>query len=63
MAQRGALTGSYRPTSRNALVKAFYPRLGFELTGTADGGEENYRLDFTGISAEKSVMAVSAVHS
>ncbi len=39
-----ALTGEYRPTARNALVRDFYPKLGFAAAEGATPPAQRYRL-------------------
>jgi predicted enzyme involved in methoxymalonyl-ACP biosynthesis len=41
LAKRGAkrLVGLYRPTAKNAIVRDFYPSLGFAAAGDEDGAD------------------------
>ena len=52
------LTGSFRPTARNALVEDFYPRLGFSRTGEAHGAVI-YRLPLPAAIAVPGPMRVT----
>lgn len=53
------LTGEYRPTARNALVREFYPKLGFTA---AQGAEDNaiaYELDLASAKFPPTLMSVA----
>jgi len=51
------LIGIYRPTAKNALVKAHYASLGFELASET-AGESTWRLDLDKFKAAEVSMAV-----
>ena len=42
------LQGSYLPSPKNAMVKEFYPGLGFSRTGDLEGGGSLWSLDLSG---------------
>ena len=46
-----ALTGAYRPTARNTLVREHYARLGFAQTGEGPDGATHWRLDLAAYRA------------
>jgi FkbH-like protein len=53
-----ALAGTFRPTARNALVKDFYPRLGFTPTAESNGAV-TYRLPLPATIAGPGPMRVT----
>jgi FkbH-like protein len=53
------LVGTYRPTARNALVKEFYTRLGFEGATGAEGEAKTYQLDLSTARFDSVAMRVT----
>ncbi len=46
------LVGEYRPTRKNAIVRSFYPELGFESDGVVDDGGQRFTLDLLNDTVE-----------
>jgi FkbH-like protein len=57
--QVGMLMGAYRATARNALVKDFYTKLGFETNVGVEQGASTYRLDLAATTLETVAMDVT----
>ncbi len=54
-----ALTGEYRPTARNALVRDFYPKLGFAAAEGATPPAQRYRLALATVRFPPSAIRVA----
>jgi FkbH-like protein len=55
------LTGCYRPTAKNNMVRDHYRNLGFECTGEEEGGVTRWALDLAGFAPADIIMAVTQV--
>ncbi len=51
------LLGHYIPTKKNALVKSLYPRLGFRLVESTDGGAASYEMNLSQYTPAKTFVA------
>jgi FkbH-like protein len=53
------LIGNYRATARNALVKDFYTKLGFEANACMEEGLKAYRIDLSTATLEPVAMSIT----
>jgi len=55
------LTGMYRPTTKNAMVRGLYESLGFKCASAAEGGETRWALELAGFEPRAVPIEVEVI--